>query len=83
MAEREGSGAEPGPGVQVWHTPHLRSYRRRALLTQRELAKQADVSREVIINGESGRPVSLKSLRKLAKALGVEPKALLELEEEE
>jgi len=59
---------------------------RRARLTrfwsQMELAEKADVSRATIARIELGGYVpQLKTLRRLAEALGVEPAALVTIEE--
>ena len=67
-------------GVKV---PHLVRLRKRLVWTQRELAERAGVSVPVIVAGENGRPISLKSVRKLAKALRVKPAALMAEEQEE
>jgi len=57
--------------------PHLKAWRRRALLKQRELAEKADVARATIVRGERGGTLSLDNLRKLATALGITPEQLL------
>lgn len=58
----------------------LRSERRRAALTQEELAKRAGVGVATIARIEGGdiEEPRVSTLRKLAEALGMEPRDLLE-----
>ena len=58
----------------------LRTERRRAALTQGELAKKADVGIATIVRIESGeiKEPRVSTLRKLSGALGIEPRDLLE-----
>jgi DNA-binding XRE family transcriptional regulator len=57
----------------------LRSLRLSRMLSQRDLARQAGVTQKTIVSVELGRlEPRLKTMRKLAAALGVEP---LEVEE--
>ncbi|HEV2460940.1 MAG TPA: helix-turn-helix transcriptional regulator [Ktedonobacterales bacterium] len=56
--------------------PHLAAYRRRAALSQRELAEKASVTRQTVIRAESGEGIRYSNVRKLADALGVTPEAL-------
>ncbi len=58
----------------------LRTERRRAALTQEGLAKKAGVGIATIARIEGGEIVEprVSTLRKLAKALGIEPRDLLE-----
>ncbi len=58
----------------------LRTERRRAALTQEELAEKAGVGIATIARIEGGRMEEprVSTLRKLAKALGIEPRDLLE-----
>ena len=59
-------------------TPLLRSLRERAALSQEDLAEKSGVSRATIADLEAGkRPARPSTRRKLADALGVEPKALM------
>lgn len=60
--------------VQV---PHLREIRLRRALSQEELARLAKVSRTTIIKLEGGRDAWPKTVRKLARALKVDPSELL------
>jgi DNA-binding XRE family transcriptional regulator len=56
----------------------LRAYRKRAGLTQRELAEKSDVPQPHIAAMESGkRPIGLISVKKLALALGVDHRKLI------
>jgi transcriptional regulator with XRE-family HTH domain len=58
--------------------PGLRRQRLAHALTQEELAKRAGVGRTTIARIEGGgKPAETRTLRKLAEALGVEPRALL------
>ncbi len=54
----------------------LRRLRLRARLSQEELAAEAGVHRNTISNAECGYPVLLKTARKLARVLLVEPREL-------
>ncbi len=58
----------------------LRAERRRAALTQEELAKRAGVGVATIARIEGGdiEEPRVSTLRKLAEALGMEPRNLLE-----
>lgn len=62
---------------------NLREHRRRADLTQAELADRVDVSRQTIVSIEAGGyvPSALLAAR-LAAALGVSFEELFQLEEE-
>lgn len=57
----------------------LRELRLNAVMTQKELAEKAGVSKQTVVMIESGRirPYP-QTLRKLAEALGVPPTALAE-----
>jgi len=56
--------------------PHLKAWRRRALLKQEELAEQAGVARATVVRGERGGTLSLDNIRKIAAALGITPEQL-------
>jgi DNA-binding XRE family transcriptional regulator len=59
--------------------PRLRAARLRAFLTQEELAAEAGVHAATIVRLEKGSsPAELPTVRKLAAALGVEPRLLTE-----
>lgn len=59
----------------------LRETRKRAMLSQAELAERAGVSRDAIVRLETGkRRAQPATGRKLAAALGVEPRELVENE---
>jgi transcriptional regulator with XRE-family HTH domain len=61
--------------------PRLRATRERRALSQRELADLAGVSRTTIVSLEQGADSPFPStVRKLARALGVEPHELMEPE---
>ena len=53
--------------------PTLRELRWQAVLTQAELAQNARVSRTTVIAAEKGRRPRPRTIRALAKALGVKP----------
>ncbi len=56
----------------------LRSLRRRAALSQQDLAERASTTQETISRLEQGHHAARgRTLRKLAEALGVEPKELM------
>jgi transcriptional regulator with XRE-family HTH domain len=58
--------------------PHLRDFRRRAVLSQEQLAEKSGVARETISKLESGRRGAYPStIRKLAAGLEVEPRMLM------
>jgi transcriptional regulator with XRE-family HTH domain len=59
--------------VQV---PRLREQRQRRALSQQELADRAKVSRTTIIKLEGGRDAWPQTVRKLARALRIEPEDL-------
>jgi len=58
--------------------PNLRSIRERKLLSQRALAESAKVSPVTVSNIENGSEAELRTVRKLADALNVEPAELME-----
>lgn len=62
----------------VVRLPRLEWHRRDAMLSQRELAEKAGVSPATIVRIEAGKDVHPKTVRKLAEALGVRPRELLE-----
>jgi len=57
----------------------LRAVRERKALTQDELAELAGVSRQTVVKIEGGLEPRPPTIRKLAKALGVEPSGLMEI----
>ncbi len=60
----------------VGNGEELRARRERAGLSQEELAAEAGVHRNTVGNAEYGYPVQLKTARKLARVLLVEPREL-------
>jgi len=70
---REPSRPRSSGDVQV---PRLRDVRLKRALSQEELARLAKVSRTTIIKIEGGRDAWPKTVRKLAKALKVDPEEL-------
>ena len=58
----------------------LRAIRERKALTQDELADLAGVSRQTVVKIERGLEPRPPTIRKLARALGVEPADLMEPE---
>lgn len=61
--------------------PLLKAARSDRFLTQRELAEAAGVNEITIVRAEKGRRCSFSVVRKLAKALGLDPSALTSIEE--
>jgi len=61
-------------------TPRLRHWRERRALTMRDLAAKATVAYATVFRLEHGHDAEMRTLRKLAEALGVEPGDLLEQE---
>lgn len=59
--------------------PNLKRLRLQRALTQTDLARAARVSRHTISRGEGGEDIRVTSVRKLARALKVEPRELLDL----
>jgi transcriptional regulator with XRE-family HTH domain len=53
--------------------PRLREWRQRRALSQEELAEAAGVSRSSIIKLEGGRDAWPQTVRKLARALKIDP----------
>ena len=69
-------GRRMPPGATSTTTPALRYWRTRRAWVQRELAQHAGVSLISVQRAESGDPLRLTTIRRLAQALGVEPAAL-------
>jgi transcriptional regulator with XRE-family HTH domain len=65
------------PGATSTTTPALRYWRTRRAWVQRELAQHAGVSLISVQRAESGDPLRLTTIRRLAQALGVEPAELM------
>ncbi len=58
--------------------PHLRDFRRRAVMSQEDLAERSGVARDTISKLETGQRGAYPStIRKLAAGLDVEPRMLL------
>jgi transcriptional regulator with XRE-family HTH domain len=70
---RQGSTLAP-----VVKLTRLRTWRERKALTQDELAELAGVSRQTVVKLEGGLEPRPPTIRKLAKALGVEPSELMD-----
>ena len=56
----------------------LRRLREERALSQRDLARKAGVTAVTIVHAEKGLDTRPSTLRKLADALGVEPRELIE-----
>ena len=65
------------PGAATVPTPTLRYWRTQRALLQQELAELAGVGVMSIHRGESGLPLRLNIVRKLAVALDVDPATLM------
>jgi transcriptional regulator with XRE-family HTH domain len=64
--------------VRVMDLPYLRDLRRRAILSQEELATKSGVARDTISKLETGQRRAYPStIRKLAAGLEVQPQMLL------
>lgn len=61
------------PSSSDVHVPRLRELRMKRALSQEELATLSKVSRTTIIKIEAGRDAWPQTVRKLAKALKVDP----------
>jgi transcriptional regulator with XRE-family HTH domain len=61
------------PGAATVLTPSLRYWRSQRALLQTELAKKGGVGIMSVHRGESGQPLQLMTVRRLAEALGVTP----------
>ncbi len=65
----------PGNSLAV---PGLKAARIRKLLTQEQLAEETGLGRSTLARLETGAPASLRTVRKLADVLEVDPAVLLE-----
>ena len=54
-----------------FHVPYLRAWRADKGMTQWDLAHASDVARNTILRAEAGAPVNVRTMAKLAKALGI------------
>lgn len=72
----EGACMAPRNSPRGVTVPYLGEWRRARLMTQRELAEKAGVSRPTIARGEAGGSISYVHVRALADALSVSPDAL-------
>jgi transcriptional regulator with XRE-family HTH domain len=66
----------PRPSTRA--TPSLRYLRTSRALTQAELAERAGVRRSTIARLEGGQEARMRTLSRLARALGVAPAALMQ-----
>jgi transcriptional regulator with XRE-family HTH domain len=57
--------------------PRLRQLRIERALSQRDLCERSGVTQTTIVNAEKGKETRVSTLRKLAHALGVEPRELI------
>jgi transcriptional regulator with XRE-family HTH domain len=69
-------GNQSMPGAATVFVPALRYWRSQRALRQTELAERADVGIMSVSRGETGQPLQLATVRKLAEALGVTPAEL-------
>lgn len=72
----EGASMAPRNSPRGVTVPYLAAWRRARLLTQKDLAERAGISRPTITRGEAGGSISYVHVRALADALGVSPDAL-------
>lgn len=61
--------------------PRLLHFRTAAALTQEELADRAGLERLTVSRIERGKAARMPTVRKLAEALGVQPRELMEPEQ--
>lgn len=54
-----------------YHLPYLRAWRADKGWTQDELAEHADVARGTVLRAERDEPVNVRTVAKLARALGI------------
>jgi len=66
------------PGAVTVPTPSLRYWRTRRARLQQELADMAGVGVQSVHRGESGYPLRLNIIRRLALALEVAPEELMD-----
>jgi transcriptional regulator with XRE-family HTH domain len=66
------------PSAYVVKVPGLKRMRLKVPLSQRELAQRSGVAASTIANAETGAEVYPSTVRRLAKALGCEPRELME-----
>jgi transcriptional regulator with XRE-family HTH domain len=71
------SGRTVAPRTTSIAVPALRYWRTRRAMHQVELAEAADVSLISVQRGEAGQALRLLTVRKLARALRVEPDQLM------
>lgn len=64
------------PAPPAFPLPGLAQWRIRRALTQEALSEESGVSRQAIQRIEAGNPARLGTIRKLARALAVDPDAL-------
>jgi len=55
----------------------LRRYREEQALTQRQLSQKSGVTQATIVHAEKGGDTRPTTVRKLADALGIEPRTLI------
>ena len=63
--------------------PHLRKVRTRQFIPVVELAERSGLTKMTIWRLEHGKPAQMTTVRRLATALGVEPRDLAVIHEEE
>lgn len=56
----------------------LRQHRRERAWSLRELEKRAGVAHQTMVSAESGKPLRLATIRKIADALDIEPMEIAE-----
>jgi transcriptional regulator with XRE-family HTH domain len=56
---------------------HLRRYREEQAMTQRQLSEKSGVTQATIVHAEKGGDTRPTTVRKLADALGIEPRKLI------
>lgn len=61
------------PGIVL---PHARAWREHFWLTQGEWAAKANMRQSTVSRAEQGESVSMRTVRELARALGIAPERL-------
>jgi DNA-binding XRE family transcriptional regulator len=74
-AEKEHEVLVEGPAIYKPKTK-IRELRHQKFMTMQELAEEAGVAFQTVVRVEHGNPAKAGTIRKLAKALGVEPSEL-------
>lgn len=61
----------------------VKKYRKLNLLTQSELGKRLGINNVQVSKIESGRPISINTMRKLSDVMGIDPESIYNMYQEE